>query len=411
MITKTRNSLTRITLFFIVFSCINSAHSSMSQRCRDLDNWMETNEDCSDAPELFNSSHDVPLFQQYPHLADTIPYLNLATLPTPVTKLNEVSKTIGHHQLFFKNDAETGKIFGGNKLRKLCFLLAWAKLHKAELILTCGGAGSNHTTATIGCAREVGIPCEVFLSEQRPTSYARRNLLLSTLYGGKLSVYPTFNDRQQAILDRAATCGKKVFYIPGGGSTARGSLGFVNAAFELAEQVRAGQLPEPDYLFVGAGSNGTAAGLGLGLCLAGLKTQIVAITTTSMSPADFLTDCKALYSDMLTLLDIEAPEVIRYPVYSDLYFGETYADLTPKTAAALNTLYQAEKIKLDGTYAGKAFAGFLDFAAAKENRDKVLLFWNTFCTSSIEQLGYKILPEGLHHYFTDALQPGDLGIA
>lgn len=400
------------TAFLIAFLVpINSAESSISQRCRDLNKWMEQNNDLSNEPEIFGSSADIPLFIAFPHLSSTIPYLNLAKLPTPIKKLSEVGRIVDHKNLYFKNDANSGELFGGNKLRKLCFLLAWAKLHKAELVITCGGAGSNHTTATIGCSRLVGLPCEAFLSEQRPTSYARRNLILSALYGGKISIYPTFNDRQQAILDRAATCGKKVFYIPGGGSTARGSLGFVNAAFELADQVHEKQIPEPDYLVVGAGSNGTAAGLGLGLCLAGLKTQVVAITTTSMSAADFLEDCKALYTDMLALLEVPAPKIIRYPIYIDSYFGDAYADLTPKTAAALDILNSTEKIRLDGTYAGKAFAAFLDLAEGKEDKDKVLLFWNTFCTSPLEQLGYKILPTGLHHYFTDSLQPGDLGIA
>lgn len=411
MLSITRNYFIQITFLVIFFVASNATQCSISQRCRDLNNWMETNTNLDDTQELFSSSGNIPLFIKYPHLSKTIPYLNLAKLPTPITKLNEISKDVGHNNLYFKNDAESGELFGGNKIRKLCFLLAWAKLHKAELVLTCGGAGSNHSTATIGCSRLIGLPCEAFLSEQRPTSYARRNLLLSTLYGGAISIYPTFNARQEAILARATSCDKKVFYIPGGGSTARGSLGFVNAAFELADQVKDGQLPKPDYLLVGAGSNGTAAGLGLGLCLAGLKTQVVAITTTSMPKADFLIDCEALYTDMLALLKIPIPASIQYPIYVDSYFGEAYADLTPKTAAALDLLNRREKIKLDGTYAGKAFAAFLDLAKAKENNNKVILFWNTFCTSSLEQLGYKILPIGFHHYFTAPLQIGDLGIA
>lgn len=412
---KKFQTITTTLLSLALFAHLQAAGPSLAERCHALNNWMETNTDISTNEALFTSSSDEPLFKQYPYLAGTIPYLNFANLPSPVLKLDKLGDALSHEKLYLKNDARIGTLFGGNKVRKLCFLLAWALLHKTELILTGGGAGSNHSTATIAYAHQLGIPCESFLTEQRPTSYTRRNLLLSSQLGGALSLHSTMAERQEAILAHAAQSGKKVFYIPGGGSTSRGALGFVNAAFELAQQIRDGIMPEPDYLFVGAGSNGTAAGLGLGLSLAGLKTQVVAICTTSMTPPAFLEDCKQLYEGMLTLLQLPTPTSLRYPAYIDKYFGEGYAHLTPLTAAAIRTLFETENIKLDGTYGGKALGAFIEAAQEGAFKDKVLLFWNTFCTGSVEELGYETvdyhsLPSAFHHYFTDELQPGDLGV-
>ncbi len=127
-----------------------------------------------------------------------------------------------------------------------------------------------------------------------------------------------------------------------------------------------------------------------------------------MTPEAFLADCKELYRDILDLLKIEMTKELRYPIYDASYFGDGYAHLTPKTAAALKLMHDTEDLKLDGTYAGKALGAVIDYA--QTNKDKTVLFWNTFCTGDLNELGYLALPEAFHHYFTDPLQDGDLGV-
>lgn len=398
------------TFLFIITTCLNFAYSkSLAEQCHGLNAWMESNEETSDRGDLFTNSQ-LPLFKKYPQLTNRIPYISLALLPSPILQLESLGRHLNHNQLFLKNDSSIGELFGGNKIRKLCFLLGWALYHNAEVVMTCGGAGSNHSTATIACCKKVHLECKSFLTEQLPTSYTRRNLVLSNLLGGQLHIFDTIEQRQQAIIDEAETLDKKIFYIPGGGSTPRGALGFVNAAFELATQIEINLMPEPDLLFVAAGSNGTAAGLALGLQLAGLKTQVVAVCTTSMSPDRFLSDCKTLFDGMLNLLELPPLEKPQYPKYTAAYFGAGYAALPENTAKHIDLLYSTEKIKLDGTYAGKAFSAFVDTAQSDEYKDKVLLFWNSFCSGSIEELSMPTLPFQFHHYFKSTLQPGDPGV-
>lgn len=401
---------------FLIHVLTTSIYASASTRCHAINNWMETNTDTNPNPSLFSPSDSVALFKAMPELKTQIPYINFAKLPTPVKKLEAFGSAIGHTNLYIKNDAYTGSRMGGNKIRKLCFLLGWALFNKAELVVTCGGAGSNHSTATIDCAEQIGLPCISFLSPQIPTSYTRRNLLVSKALGGDLHLCKSFNDRQEAILDFArAHPEKKIFYISAGGSSARGSLGFVNAAFELAEQVRNNELPEPDVIVVGAGSNGTAAGLSLGLALAGLKTHVLAVCTTGLTPTTLEADTKELHTGMLKILNLPAPAQIKLPIYTDGYYGGTYALATQKTIDACNLMLSTEKLNLDVTYAGKALGAFYDLAKDNAFKDKNLLFWNTFCNDSLEEItrtvDYHSLPSEFHHYFTDPLQVGDVGLA
>jgi 1-aminocyclopropane-1-carboxylate deaminase/D-cysteine desulfhydrase-like pyridoxal-dependent ACC family enzyme len=408
---------TRYALLFVIaqISLFATSTYSLSARCHAINDWMETNVDRSSNPKLFSSSEGVALFEAIPNLKARLPYINFAQLPTPVSKLEKFGAAVAHPSLYMKNDAHTGTRMGGNKIRKLCFLLGWALFNKAELVLTCGGAGSNHSTATIDCAQQVDLPCMSFLSPQIPTSYARRNLLVSKALGGDLQLCESFNARQQAILDYATTHDRKIFYISAGGSSARGSLGFVNAAFELAQQVRSGQIPEPDLIVVGAGSNGTAAGLSLGLALAGLKTEVLAVCTTGLTPSTLEADTKELHAGMLKILGVPAPTNLKLPYYADDYYGGTYALVTPKTIAASTLMFSTEDLNLDVTYAGKALGAFYDLAREAAFKDKNLLFWNTFCNDSLEEITSKVdyhtLPEKFHHYFTDPLQVGDLGFA
>ena len=416
---KTHFRFLLVTYAFASANFLYAAGPSLSKRCQALNEWMATNSEVSSDPDIIAPA-SVPLFEHYPYLIRHIPYLDIAKLPTPVKPLNSLGRELGHRNLYIKNDSTTGHLFGGNKIRKLCFLLGQAVYHKADYILTVGGAGSNHSTATIVLSSwsNVNIPCISFLSPQLPTAYTCRNLIISQQYGGELHPCTSSADRAQALLHKASELqsrSKKVVYIPSGGSNALGSLGYVNAALELKKQIGAGEMPKPDYIFVAAGSNGTAAGLSLGLALAGLDTQVIPVITVPMTSEEFTADARQLIEEMCKLLQLSSiPENIIYPRYTTEYFGGEYARIPNITADALSLMHRTEGFKLDGTYAGKALNAFIDYAQAAAHKDKVLLFWNTFYTdkprTSFGASDISKLPEEFHHYFTDPLQPGDLGL-
>ncbi len=418
------SSFAKNAMFFVyglllVFAAQAAAVPSVFEQCHRINDWTLTNEDV-DRSSRFFAVAALPLFMTYPNLVEKIPYLPLANLPTPVSRLEKLGDVLGHAHLYLKNDAGTNSSFGGNKPRKLAFLLSHAMYHKATHVVTCGGAGSNHSTATIVLCRALGLSCTSCLSSQRNTSYLQRNLLLSLAHGSVLSYHESSSERQKAVL---SICARKFsekqrpYYISAGGSNARGSLGFVNAAFELAAQVREGLMPEPDMIFVGAGSNGTAAGLALGLHLAGLKkTRVHAVLSSSGKPESYTEDCKTLFAGMFALLELEPKTDVPSPIYLSEYAGDGYAHVTEKTAAALKLLQEKEGLKLDGTYAGKALGAFIDFARNPECAGKNLLFWNTFCTGSFKeetsQVSWEELPQEFHQYFdgTLPLQTGDIGV-
>jgi D-cysteine desulfhydrase len=416
---KKHFKLLLIAYAFASGSFLCAARPSLGERCNALNEWMGKNSNTAFDPYLIATAR-IPLFEFYPHLIKHIPYFDIAQLPTPVKILKSLGRQINHDNLYIKNDSGTGHAFGGNKVRKLCFLLGQAIYHKADYILTVGGAGSNHSAATIvlSSRSNANIPCISFLSPQLPTAYTRRNLIISQQYGGELHACKSANHRAESVLEKAAELqskGKKIVYIPSGGSNALGCLGYVNAAFELKKQIDAGEIPKPDCIFIAAGSNGTAAGLSLGLALAGLNTQVIAVITVPMTSDECRTETTQLIKEMCNLLKLSCcPKNIIYPHHTTQYFGGEYARIGDTTAEALSLMLNTEGFKLDGTYAGKALTAFIDHAQAAAHKNKVLLLWNTFFTDEPTMLldDGKIsnLPKEFHHYFTDPLQPGDLGL-
>ncbi|HWI60072.1 MAG TPA: pyridoxal-phosphate dependent enzyme, partial [Bacillota bacterium] len=223
----------------------------------------------------------LPLFQKLPQLAARLPYVSLGRLPTPVERLAEVGAAIGLDSLYIKRDDLSGLVYGGNKVRKLEFLLGAALNAGAREVVTLGFAGSNHALATALYANQLGLRSTSLLMPQVNARYLRRNLLAG--YYHKAELQHVANLPLLAFgLVRKLLQGKRQFgvfprIIPAGGSCPPGVLGYVNAALELGEQIRAGAMPEPDRIYVPMGSMGTAVGLMLGLRMAGLQSQVIAV--------------------------------------------------------------------------------------------------------------------------------------
>ena len=227
--------------------------------------------------------YPMALFKAYQGLSDKIPYLQLANLPTPINRCSSLESTLHFEQIYIKHDDLTGAdgLYGGNKVRKLEFLLADALNQGAKEILTFGSVGTNHGLATACYADKLGLKCLLMLKPQPNSPVVRQNLLLDHYFNARLELFADAQQRKQAA-DEYLTNNKDTYFIPTGGSVPLGVLGFVNAVFELKEQIQQGIIPEPDYIYVPAGSCGTTAGLLLGIALAKLKSIIIAIAVNCL---------------------------------------------------------------------------------------------------------------------------------
>ena len=368
----------------------------------------------------------IQLFEIYP-LLRRLPYKSFYELPTPVHRLESLGKKLGLTNLFVKRDDISGTEYGGNKPRKLEFILGKALDKGARSVMTLGGVGSNHALATAIYAKKLGLKSISMLMPQPNANYVRRNLLLSCHYNAELHLCGTglgaaFNmplvrlaiKREQ--LRHRLLQGYSPYFIPPGGSSALGAIGFVNAALELKEQILNGEIPEPEYIYVACGTMGTAAGLILGLKAAGLNSRIIPIRVTSekLVNRDKMIGLITKTNDLLHSVDNSFPELNFSGEEIDIrhgFFGEGYAIFTREGMKAVSLMEEFEGIKLEGTYTGKALAALLDDVKSSKLNNEVVLFWNTVNSADysvlISTLDYRKIPRPFHRYFEEEVQPLD----
>lgn len=375
---------------------------------------------------ISNCFSAIPLFEKYPLFKKNLPHISLGTFPTPIKKLETLGTQLGVENLYLKNDGKCGgisssgnRLFGGNKVRKLEFLLADAINDKANTVFTIGGAGSNHALATSVYADFLNLKSILLLTPQLTTSYLRRNLRMDHNHKAELCHFQSRKERNNKILQLLKS--KLNYYIPSGGSNELGTTGFVNAALELQKQIKDGIMPEPDYIYIAFGSMGSIAGLMLGLKTASLKSKVIGVRTIPQSyTRETAEDIARIFNNTASYLnsfDSSFPklEISETDVYvNNDFFGERYAQVIPEAADAICLLRKTEKIQLDGTYTGKAFAALLhDIQNDEKKRNKVILFWDTFCSGTFSEItdtiDYRKLPEAFHYYFEEDLQPLDQG--
>ena len=369
----------------------------------------------------------VPLFEQYPILRDKLPYVSLGEFPTPVQKLEQLGADLGVSHLYVKRDDLSGEPYGGNKIRKLEFLLGNALRAGAKEVLTFGGAGSNHALATAIYAQLLGLKSISMLIPQPNAHYVRRNLLMSHYCGAEMHLYEaemqscinmplSFLATTYQLLRHGLKSGRFPQVIPWGGSSPLGVIGFVNAAFELKEQIENGDIPEPDYVYVASGTMGTAAGLMLGLRAANMKSRVISVRVIGekLCNAKGMVRLIGKTSSLLCSLEPSFPQFQFFEEDMDIihgFFGEQYAQFTKEGMEAVARMKESEGIKLDGTYTGKALAAIIDDAKNKDLKDKVILFWHTLNTRDfsdvISAVDYRKLPGGFHRYFEEEVQPLD----
>lgn len=359
----------------------------------------------------------LPLFAAYPRLGEALPRLALGDFPTPVSAMPRLGAAIGVPTLFLKDDGRSSEFYGGNKVRKLEFLLAAAQRRGAREVITFGYAGSNHAAATAAHAQRLGLRGISMLLPQRGAAYLRTNLLLSLACGAELHEYGStpllVGGTLFQMLRHTLMRGRVPFFVPPGGSSALGTVGFVNAAFELAAQVRAGALPVPDRVYVAFGSMGSAVGLALGFAALGWPTRVVAVRVV---PEAYASRRGAMLvwrrlDSLLRARDASFPAT----TFSgdalevrDGFLGEGYACFTPEGERAMEMAARSEGLKLDGTYTGKTLACLIADAQAGHLEGRHVVFWNTYNTvdlsSRIAGIEPRRLPHRLQRYF-DLPQP------
>jgi len=324
----------------------------------------------------------------------------LAELPTPIGPLANIAKYYGHNALFIKQDNLSGRIYGGNKIRKLEFLLGEALAEGRKRVITYGAAGSNHALATAVCCRELGLKAISILAPQETSIHVRRNILMSHAVGAELHLYPHYNEFPEAtrLLSEKylQEDGIAPYIIPAGGTNATGALGFVNAAFELAEQL------VPDVIYLPMGTGGTHAGLLVGLRLAGLKTRVEAVRVTH---PQFKREShiRQLCSELCDMLGVAAVIQDSDIIIRDDFFGENYGIPTPEGQQAVDLFQTEESIYLENTYTGKTVAALLHDLRNGRLNGQTVLYWNTLnsrdFSSEIATIDYRGLPPGFHPYF------------
>lgn len=325
---------------------------------------------------------ELPLFRRFPRLGRSLPHLSLTHLPTPVRPLARTSRELGA-DLWLKDDGRSSSLYGGNKPRKLEFLLAEARARAFRSVLTFGGLGTHHGLATALFARQLGLQTHLLLVPQPVTAEVQLNLRRLAATGATLHLAPSLPHaipRALAVMAGGAWHHDRPCLIPTGGSSVVGSLGTVNAGLELAEQVATGDLPKPDRIFVALGSGGTVAGLVLGLRIAGLGSQVVPVLVSDIlppGPRRLAHLARRIRSLLARHSDVELPDVSAadFPV-ERAFLGSGYGHSTEEARRAKARFAEWESIPLETTYTAKTAAAFLDEAAGAGK--ECLLFWNTF---------------------------------
>jgi 1-aminocyclopropane-1-carboxylate deaminase/D-cysteine desulfhydrase-like pyridoxal-dependent ACC family enzyme len=320
-----------------------------------------------------------PLFQALPHLAGAIPWLELGAWPTPVSRLAHPLPGRGG-ELWVKRDDLSSPVYGGNKVRKLEYVLADARRAGAGRLITSGVVGSHHCLATAVHGHRLGLPTSLVLLRQPMTPHAREVAALNHAWADDVRFCSTFAALPfvEAGL-RWRRRAERPYVIPPGGSSALGALGYVGAALELAQQIRRGEAPRPETVVVAAGTLGTVAGLALGAALTDLADRVLAVRIVPSAVANIWSLSRLVEGVVRLLADAgaaapDARAVVDRVVLVSGYLGSGYGHPTEEGERAAARFAELG-LPLDPSYTAKTAAALLDRLAAGE--DRVTLYWHT----------------------------------
>jgi D-cysteine desulfhydrase len=319
-----------------------------------------------------------PLLTIYPGLEVRLPLLPLAELPTPVEHLAGLAGG-----LWVKRDDCTSALYGGNKVRKLEFVLGALLPSGCRHVVSFGATGTHHGVATAAFCQRHGIACTLLLFDQPASAEVAQNLRLMQAFGAQL-IYcgSLWNTVLHFYLLQRLRC-RNAYFLFAGGSSVEGSIGFVNAAFELRGQIERGLLPEPRIIYCALGSGGMLAGLTLGCALAGVNCEVrgvrVAASHLGVVPSCTTATVTRLMRQTyrhLQRLDPSIPNIALPDVKLEQeYFGDGYGVPSPAGRIALRRMAEVG-IELDLTYTAKAAAAALDYCA--RHPGDTTLYWHSY---------------------------------
>lgn len=305
---------------------------------------------------------------------NSIPRINFAHLPTPLEELPRLSKKLGGPRIFVKRDDQTGLAFGGNKTRKLEFLVAEAQAQGAQMLISAGAMQSNHCRQTAAAAAKFGMDCILVLNGQHPEQPSA-NLLLDFLFDADVVWVEDRKDRDAVLkhtYETALAEGVKPYLVPYGGSSPTGALGYVYAMEEFIKQGLRAQ-----WMVFATSSGGTHAGLVLGQRLFGYPGKVLGIS---------IDESESWLKNHVSKLATQASEKLGMPMdfmpedvlANDEYCQAGYGVFGEAEQEAICLFAEYEGLLLDPVYTGRAAAGMIDLIRKGFFKsDETIVFWNT----------------------------------
>lgn len=293
-----------------------------------------------------------------------IPRVIISHAPTALEHMPQLSKVLNRN-VYVKRDDCTGLAGGGNKTRKLEYLVAAAIAANADTLITVGGLQSNHARQTAAAAAKFGLHCELVLEDVKGTPkldyYQNGNMLLDNILGAKIHQVPDnidSNHYTEMLIKQLISQGKKPYLIPVGGSNEIGSLGYVQCAQEIISQIKQ-QAVELDHIVLATGSAGTQAGLLAGLILAGIDIPVMGICVSRPAKEQVVL-VNELLERTLVLLGLDK-NLAKGKVFANGdYYGEGYGIATKAMIEAVTLCAHHEGLILDPVYTGKGMSGMID---------------------------------------------------
>lgn len=308
-----------------------------------------------------------------------VPREHLAFLPTPLHRLPHLGDSLGLDELWIKRDDLTGHSFGGNKTRKMEFVIGDARANKADTIVTVGGLQSNHCRQTAVVCAKAGLRCILLLAGEEPETYTG-NLLLDSMLGAEIKFFPddhllTMHSRMDEVLETLKDFGLNPYAVPAGATYPVGIISYAAALEELVAQTEKEGFT-PDNILVAGGTGGTLAGLIIGAEMLDLDVDIIGVTVLHEAA-----ELKELVKNQIERVIYAYPEVEDFKPtihIEDRFLEPGYGIMTDGVRTAIDTFAKMDGIFLDPVYTGKVGLALMRMALNGDIKTKEnTVFWHT----------------------------------
>ncbi|KAF0152615.1 MAG: D-cysteine desulfhydrase [Ignavibacteria bacterium] len=309
-----------------------------------------------------------------------IPRKQLGFFPTPVQKLENLTRYFGGLQIYIKRDDQTGLALGGNKTRKLEYLIGDALAQNCDCVITGGAEQSNHCRQTAAAAAMSGLECHLALRGEEPEEYSG-NLLLDKLFNAKIHWSQLYRKGENiyTIAEELKASGKNPYIIPYGGSNKIGALGYVEAINEITKQLSEQKI-KIDHTVFASSSGGTHAGMIAGKVLYNFSSGLIGVQIDKEEAGDkpFARNIIELANEVSSELELDKTFTQKDVTLRDDFMESDYGVVGYLERNAIKLLAEKEGILLDPVYTGRVFGGLIRMIENKEfSKDETILFWHT----------------------------------